>query len=242
MTAGATVLCGIHQLHYLPWLRYFEKIVRSDVFIILDTVQYNKNGWQNRNRIKSARGPVLLTVPVHAPLGCTLDAVRIDNTQPWRRKHWLTIEQSYRRAPQFARHSAFLRDTYARDWDSLNELNRHMLDYFVHALGIGTRVVYASELNVEGVATDRLVNLLKAVGADAYYSGAYALDQYLDAAKLERAGIELRLQQWRSAPYPQLHGAFVSDLSVVDLIMNLEADAARDILLRPETADVHDTA
>ena len=63
------MLCGIHQLHYLPWLRYFDKIARADVFIVLDSIQYNKNGWQNRNKIKSASGPLLLTVPVHAPLG-----------------------------------------------------------------------------------------------------------------------------------------------------------------------------
>lgn len=214
------MLCGIHQLHYLPWLRYFEKIARADVFIVLDNIQYNKNGWQNRNKIKSAAGALLLTVPVHAPLGCTLDEVTIDNTQPWRKKHWAAIKQNYRRAPYYRQHEIFISSVYEREWHTLNELNRHMLDHYVNALNIQSRIVYSSELNVPGIATERLINLMRAVGADAYYSGAYALDQYLDAAQLEAAGIALQLQEWRAPVYPQFHEPFASDLSVIDLLMH----------------------
>jgi len=223
-------VCAIHQPHYLPWLRYFDKIARADVFVVLDSIQYNKNGWQNRNKIKSADGALLLTVPVHAPLGCTLDAVTIDDTQPWRKKHWAAIQQNYRRAPYFAAHAPFLESVYARAWTSLNELNRHMLEYWVRALGIPTRVAYSSELGATGAATDRLVGLLRAVGADTYYSGAYALDRYLDAAALERAGIGLKLQEWRAPEYPQFHPPFVSDLSIADLLLHCGPQSL-DVLL-----------
>ncbi|NUM54826.1 MAG: WbqC family protein [Candidatus Hydrogenedentes bacterium] len=214
------MVCGIHQLHYLPWLRYFDKIARSNVFVVLDNIQYNKNGWQNRNKIKAANGALLLTVPVHAPLGCTLDNVTVDNTQPWRKKHWSAIEQNYRRAPYFADHAPFLNSTYKREWLSLNELNRHMLEYFIHVLGIQTRVVYASGVDAPGIATDRLINLIRAVGADSYYSGAYAIGQYLDTARLESEKIALKLQDWRAPVYPQFHAPFVPDLSIVDLLMH----------------------
>ncbi len=224
------MLAGIHQLHYLPWLRYFDKIARCDVFIVLDNIQYNKNGWQNRNKIKTAQGAALLTVPVHASLGSTLDVVRIDNTARWGRKHWATIQQSYARAPYFDEHRSFLADVYAREWEELNELNRRMLEYYVQSLGIRTPIVYASELNVPGEATTRLVNLLRAVGADRYYSGAYALDQYLDADLLDDAGITLAIQQWSAPVYPQLHGDFIPDLAIVDLLMNC-GPTSLDILL-----------
>ncbi|MBM3289264.1 MAG: WbqC family protein [Candidatus Hydrogenedentes bacterium] len=224
------MVCAIHQLHYLPWLRYFDKIARTDVFVVLDNIQYNKNGWQNRNKIKAASGAMVLTVPVHAPLGCTLDAVTIDETQRWRRKHRAAIRQNYARAPFFARHAEFLENAYAREWTALNALNRHMLDYFVRELGIETRTVYASDLNVHGTATERLINLVRAVGADTYYSGAYALDQYLDAAQLEAAGIGLRLQEWCAPEYPQFHAPFVTDLSVLDLIMHC-GPRSLDVLL-----------
>lgn len=229
------MVCGIHQLHYLPWLRYFDKIARSDVFIVLDNIQYNKNGWQNRNKIKSAAGPLLLTVPVHAPLGCTLDAVAIDNTQPWRKKHWAAIEQNYRRAPYFADYAPFLRSVYERDWTSLNEVNRHMLDHYIQELGIRTRIAYACELDVPGIATERLINLIRAAGADTYYSGAYALDQYLDAALLESAGIALQLQEWRAPVYPQFHEPFVPDLSIVDLLMHC-GPKSLDVILERDAA------
>lgn len=219
------MLVGIHQLHYLPWLRYFEKVTHSDVFIALDNIQYTKNGWQNRNKIKGPNGAVLLTVPVIERLGQNLDEVRIDNETSWAKKHWRTIEQAYRKAPYFAEHAGFLADTYGRRWEFLNDLNRHMLSYFVEALGIRTRVVYASALDVPGVATERLVNLIRAVGGDRYYSGAHAVESYLDAALLERAGIALELQHWHAPAYPQRHGAFVPDLSILDLLLNCGPDS-----------------
>lgn len=219
------VLVSIHQLHYLPWLRYFEKIARGDVFIVLDNIQYNKNGWQNRNKIKSPSGVLTLTVPVVERFGQNLDAVRIRTDLPWRRKHGESIRQAYSKAPFFSHYAGFFSDTYATDWQRLNDLNRHMLEFFLAALGISTRVVYASDLHVPGIATERLVNLIKAVGGDRYYSGAYATEVYLDAHLLRDAGIGLVLQQWRAPVYAQPHGEFAPDLSIVDLLMNCGPDS-----------------
>jgi len=230
------VLMGIHQLHYLPWLRYIEKIARSDVFIVLDNVQFTKNDWQNRNRVKTSAGSTVLTVPVFEKLGQSLDAVRVNCRTPWRRKHWGTIEQSYRHAPFFAEHAAFLADTYACEWERLNDINRHMLEYFLRTMGIQTRIVYASDLDAAGKATERLVNLIRAVGGNAYYTGAHAAEAYLDAALFERAGIALVVQHWQAPVYPQLHGAFVPDLSILDLLLNCGPDSL-SILLSGQHAD-----
>ncbi|HUW61754.1 MAG TPA: WbqC family protein [Candidatus Bathyarchaeia archaeon] len=224
------VLVGIHQLHYVPWLRYFEKIARTDVFIVLDNIQFNKNGWQNRNKIKSATGVPTLTVPVFETFAQNLDEVRIRCDVPWRRKHWQSIRQSYAKASFFSHYAGFLEHTWSQDWQMLNDLNRHMLPFFLGALGITTPVVYASDVNVPGTATERLVNLIKAVGGDTYYSGAYATEVYLDAGMLQDAGIGLELQRWRAPAYPQLHGGFVPDLSIIDLLMNCGPDSL-DVLM-----------
>jgi hypothetical protein len=224
------MLVGIHQLHYLPWLRYFEKIARSDVFIVLDDIQYSKNGWQNRNKVKTAAGATLLTVPVIEKFGQSLNEVRIDNSAPWRRKHWRTLAQAYGKAPYFSDYAGFLEETYAREWEWLNELNLHMLEGFLAALGVSTPVERSSHLNVPGKATERLIQLIEIVNGDRYYSGAYALDAYLDANELAAASIALELQEWRAPVYPQLYGAFVPDLSIVDLLMNCGPDS-RAILL-----------
>lgn len=223
------MMAAIHQPHYLPWLRYFDKIARSDVFVVLDTVQYCKNGWQNRNRVKTASGTALLTVPVTRQSDTAIDEAAVcDNG--WRKKHWRTLEQAYCKAPYFHEHAPFLEHVYARPWTRLGNLNRYMLEYFVTALGIRTPVVYASEMRAPGAATERLINLIRACNCDRYYSGAYALEQYLDARMLADAGIALELQSWTSPIYPQLHGPFEPDLSIVDLLMNC-GPRSLDILL-----------
>lgn len=214
------MLVGIHQPHYLPWLRYIEKIARCDVFIVLDNIQFNKNGWQNRNKIKTLQGATLLTVPVHAPIGVNLDSVQIAAPFDWRKRHWRTIEQNYRRAPHFSRYAESLEAMYAQSWSSLVELNMRMLENFVAALGIKTRVVRSSELDVPGTANDRLINLVRAVNGSRYYSGAYALEVYLDPVQFAEAGIAIEFQKWTCPVYAQLHGEFIPDLAVVDLLMN----------------------
>lgn len=223
------MLVGIHQLHYLPWLRYIEKIDRCDVFVALDSIQYNKNGWQNRNKIKTAQGEGLLTVPVLAKADQRLDEVLIDQNQAWGKKHWRTIEQSYAKAPYFKDYSEALSQIYARSWVKLNDLNRAMLEYYLDVLGISTRVVYSSELNVPGEATERLVNLIKAVDGTHYYSGAFALEVYLDAEMLAKADIELKIQHWKAPQYSQIYGTFIADLSILDVLMNCGPDSLKVI-------------
>lgn len=224
------MLVGIHQPHYLPWLRYFEKIARSDVFIALDNIQFSKNGWQNRNKVKGPNGPVLLTAPVHASLDGTIGATAIREDGKWRVKHAKTIEQLYRSAPHFDTYWPPLQALYAREWETLGALNRAMLTMWNDALGITTPVVYASDLAVPGEATERLINLVQAVGGDAYYSGAYALEAYLDGDRLAEAGIELVIQEWTAPVYPQRYGEFVKDLAVVDLLMNCGPDSLTILL------------
>lgn len=219
------MLVGIHQLHYLPWLRYFEKIARCDCFIVLDDIQFAKNDWQNRNKIKTANGVQVLTLPVRQRLGQRLNEVEIFNGDPWRKKHLRSLLQAYAWAPYLEAHEDFLYDIYGREWTHMDHINREMLHYFLGALGIDTPIFYSSQLGVEGAATERLIGLMKAVGGDTYYSGAYALQVYLDAEALERAGIGLQLQEWHAPIYPQLHGEFVKDLSIIDLLLNCGPDS-----------------
>ncbi|MEA3365869.1 MAG: WbqC family protein, partial [Candidatus Hydrogenedentes bacterium] len=154
----------------------------------------------------------------------------IDNGQPWRAKHRRTLEQNYGKAPHYAEYEAFLDELYSQKWERLVELNAYLLGHLLRILGIKTRVVMASSLDVPGVATQRLINLIKAVGGTRYYSGAYALDTYLDANLLQKAGIGLELQEWHAPVYPQLYGEFESDLSIIDLLMNCGPDSLRILM------------
>jgi hypothetical protein len=227
----AAMLVSIHQPHYLPWLRYCDKIARSDLFILLDDVQYEKNGFQNRNKIKTAQGWAYLTVPVQKPTGRVIREIKIDNLTDWREKHQRTLEMSYRRAPHFERYWPEWIALYEQEWTHLAALNREMLLLILRQLKISTPVVLSSDLPTRGRATERLAELCGAVGGDSYLSGRYALEAYLDPTILSSAGIGLALQEWQAPTYCQLYPAagVLPDLAVVDLLFNT-GPAAREIL------------
>lgn len=216
------MIVGIHQLHYLPWLRYFHKIMNSDVFVVYDDVQFTKNDWQNRNRIKGANNDIILTVPIIQRHQQNLQEVEINNTIRWSDKHWKSLLTHYNQAKYFLEHKDFFCDIYAKDWQRLNDLNRELLLYLVDALGIKTEIVFSSNLNIKGNGTIRLINVCRAVGADTYLSGMHAVEEYLDVNQFEQEGIKLITQNWRCPQYEQLfmRQGFVKDLSIVDLLFN----------------------
>lgn len=228
------MIVGIHQLHYLPWLRYFHKISHSDVFVLLDDIQYNKNGWQNRNKIKGDRGEIVLTVPVYGKFQQNLDEVKIDNKANWRKKHWGSLVNYYSRSAHFADYRDALFAIYERQWEKLNDINYEMLKVFTAALGIKTKICLSSQLDAPGEATERLVNICKAVGCDTYFSGAHATEAYIDMQVFDAAGIKLKVQEWKAPEYSQLFPAagFVPDLSIVDILFNEGARSAEILGLR----------
>src|SRR5262245_16608058 len=166
---------AIHQPHYLPWLGYFAKWAAADLFVFLDTVQYEKNGWQNRNRIKTRDGARWLTVPVRARLGTPIRDVLVDASQPWPARHFAAAASGDGRARGWARHRDELRALYAREWDRLAPVAVASAEWLARRLGITTPTRLASEIGLpdglQGDATSRLVALCRAVGADTYLAG-----------------------------------------------------------------------
>lgn len=227
------MLVSIHQPHYLPWLRYLDKIARSDVFLILDDAEFNKNGWQNRNRVKAPEGARILTLPVHHRLGQRIDEIALRQDLPWARKHLKTLEQLYARAPFLAELLPGLRGLYERPWTSLVDLAVEMLKWHMELLEIRTPLVRTSELGVGGRATPRLVDLVRAVGGSAYLTGAHALGAYLEPTLFEEAGLGLRVHEWACPAYDQVHpqAGFVRDLATLDLLL-AEGPRSREILAR----------
>jgi hypothetical protein len=227
------MILSAHQLHYLPWLRYFHKIALSDVFVVMDNIQFNKNGWQNRNKIKHANGWMYLTVPVLHKFQQRIDEVKIDVSQKWRQKHWGALTLNYGKARFFNEYKPFFEGIYQQKWENLNAINYEMLEFYLRSLNIQTRIVKSSDLNVEGTDSTRLVSICKKLGADTYLSGAYAAGVYLDEQVFNDAGISVSLQEWHCPEYPQQYpkAGFVPDLSIVDLLFNC-GPASRDILLQ----------
>jgi WbqC-like protein len=219
---------AIHQPQYLPWLGYFAKWAAADLFVFLDTVQYEKNGWQNRNRIKTREGPRWLTVPVRAKLGTPIRDVLVDSSQSWRARHLAAIESAYSGAPEWARHRQGLQTFYARPWDRLAPVATASAEWLAGKLGITTptRLASAIELPAEAQAdaTARLVGLCRAVGADTYLAGRDGA-LYMDIGQFAAAGIAVETQQYEHPVYSQEHGEFAPFLSTLDLLLNHGGEA-----------------
>ncbi len=213
-----------HQPQYLPWLGYFDKMDRADCFVLLDDVQFKKNEWQNRNRIKTAAGWQWLTVPVLHRFPQRIAEVRIHDAAPWPRKHWRALTANYEAAPAFEPHRPFFAELYAREWRLLAELSLAALGYLVGALHITTKLVPASALDLPPAldATDRLIAICRALGAGTYVSGPGARD-YLEIERFDRAGIGVEFRAFECPIYPQRFGAFEPNLSIVDLVFNCGA-------------------
>jgi hypothetical protein len=221
---------AIHQPQYLPWLGYFHKMMMSDVFVFLDDVQFKKNEFQNRNRIKTAEGASWLTVPVIHHFPQLISEVEINNRRDWRKKHLRTLDMNYRKAPYFDNFFPLFASGLTRDWEYLSPLNIYSIEKISKALGIKKRFIKSSELApLENGATDRLIDICRKLGADTYISGAGGRS-YLELGKFDEAGIKVQFQEFNHPVYPQLYGKFEPYLSVVDLLFNCGEKSGKIIL------------
>jgi WbqC-like protein family len=226
-------LVAIHQPNLFPWLGYFDKLARADVFVLLDDVQFPKKGgtWINRVRILIDGEPAWMTVPVVRSYHGVREIreMRIDEQAPWRRKLLKTIQVSYGRAPHKDEVIPLLSELIGNPTDELAEYNRLAIAELADRLGLTTQLVLSSSLDVSGQATDRLIRLVKAVGGDAYLSGGGAAG-YQEDEKFSEASIELVYQRFEPPTYPQRADAPVPGLSVIDALMGCGFGGVRELL------------
>jgi hypothetical protein len=212
-----------HQPQYLPWLGLFDKLDRADVFVLLDNVQFTKNEWQNRNRIKGPAGWQWITVPVRHRFPQIIKEVEIREDQPWRRKHVRALESNYGRAAFFEQTMPLLSDVLGQAWAHLADLNIELIRKLADRLGIETDLRLGSEFDTRDDPSLRLLDLCLELDADSYLSGAGG--DYLNRSAFTEAGVGVRIQEFAHPRYPQLHGDFEPFMSVVDLLMNCGSES-----------------
>jgi hypothetical protein len=212
----------ILQPSYIPWRGYFDQIRRADLFIFYDDVQYDKHGWRNRNQIKTAQGKQWLTVPVHSKgvtEGIRIKDVRIDWSRPWAKNHLKGLTFAYKKAPYFQDYFPLLESFFKRHDECLADFTIETSILLSRELGIAsTRFLRSSQLpGIDGLKTDRLIQILKQVGARRYISGPSARD-YIEPEKFERAGITLEYMEYNYPDYPQLYPPFDPYVTILDLL------------------------
>ncbi|MEQ8791558.1 MAG: WbqC family protein [Pirellulaceae bacterium] len=225
---------GIIQSNYIPWKGYFDFIAAVDEFILLDTVQYTRRDWRNRNRIKTSNGGQWLTIPVEVKgkFDQRICDTRIAD-DAWNTRHWETIRRNYCRAPRFAEFGPWLESCY-RSLDSswLSEVNAALLREICRALEIDTPITRDSDYvcRADAIKSQRLLSLCTQVGATHYISGP-AAECYLDVPAFHQEGIEVSFFEYEGfEPYEQLFPPFNHYVSIVDVLLNAGRDASRYVV------------
>ena len=216
---------AIHQPQYFPWPPYVHKVLSADIFVYLDSVQFSKNGVQNRNQIKTAQGPLWLTIPVRNHLGQLLKDTRVAEPGATR-KHWKTIRTSYARTSGFARWQTELESLLDRDSEFLLAPAIDSTEWMLSKLDVRTERIKASEIDgASGEASKLVASICSALRATSYLTGTGAL-AYLNQRDFAEIGCEVMVQQWKPFTYDQTGTEFVPDLSTLDLLLNCPDQAA----------------
>ncbi len=222
----------IMQPTYLPWAGYFNLMSEADVFVFLDDVQFEKQSWQQRNRVLVHGQPHWLTVPVrHESLSQLIRDIRIIAENPWRRKHASLIEQNYCRHPFFAELNAVLQLLNDDSLDRLAELNMAIIQRVAHQLALHPSLGCASQLGVSGSRSEKLLGICEHFGCEKYLSPVGSAEYLEKDGVFSKAKVRLCFQDFSPAPYPQ-HGTetFCSHLSILDVIANIGVEQTKSYI------------
>ncbi len=213
---------AVIQSNYLPWKGYFDIINDVDTFIFYDDVQYTKNDWRNRNKLKSSTGTIWITVPTGANLSRLICEVEVQNNG-WQRKHWKMIENLYSRAPYFKQYRDFFQDFYlGNTWQNLSQLNQTLIIKIARDfLGISTRFEDSRDYSLQGRQVERLLDLLQKVDADIYISGPSAKAYIKNEERFLESKMTLQYKDYTGYPeYTQLYPPFSHEVSILDVLFN----------------------
>lgn len=209
----------IHQPEHLPWLGFFHKVSKVDIFVILDNIQFRKNYFQNRNKIRTAKGWIWVMVPVSRELKTIIRDVKIAEDIRWKDKWWNSICLNYGGSKYFDKYSTDLRKLVISASDSLCALNISLIEILFKFLGIKTKIIWASQLNLKDKGSDLILDICKKLNADEYISGISG-KEYLRTEDFDKENIRVIYQEFHHPIYKQLYEPFLSCMSTIDLLFN----------------------
>ena len=222
-----------HQPAYLPWLGFFHKLLISDIAVILDNVQFQKDYFINRNKIRINNGDAWLTVPVltSGHIDKTMIEMKINNNINWYKKHKKSINIFYKKAPYFSNYYDYFEKLYDKNWIYLTDLLKETMSFFFKELNIETKIYYQSKLGFKKKKQDLILEMCEYFDSDIFVFGKdgrkYADQDYF---KLNKRNIYF--QDYIHPTYPQLYGDFIPYLSVLDLLFNVGSEKALEIIMK----------
>lgn len=214
-------IVAIHQPNYMPWIGYFQKMALPDIFVILDTVQFSKDSYTQRTKIRTKEGWIWLTIPVEKKYYFKpINDVCLPENNKWMKKHKTAIISNYAKAPFFDK--KFIEQYYCNEITKLQEFNELGIFYLKNKFGIETKVVRAGELGIDNdlKSTELLLEIVKRAGGDVYISGMGG-KKYIEKEKFEREGIEINYHEFKPFEYSQRWEEFELYMSAIDLLFNM---------------------
>lgn len=228
------MIITIHQPEHLPWLGFFNKMAKAELFVIMDNVQFEKNYFQNRNRIIGTNGVqwIGLAVKTVGHMDNILCDTEIAGDSRWKNKYLKTIQMSYGKHPFFDQTFTALEDAIALDTNKLTDINVSIFKSFADKMNIRPEFVRASKLNVQGKKSDLVLDICKNLGATTYISGPSGRD-YMNLQSYKDANIEVKFNDYHHPIYEQKKTAeFIPYMSTLDLIMNVGFEQAKNIIMQ----------
>jgi len=213
---------AIMQPTYLPWMGYFALMDQCDVFVFLDSVQFEKRSWQQRNKIKTPRGDLILSVPVISKgrFDQEIREVEIDTSKGFQEDHLKAIKYNYSKTKYFKQFISDLESIFLKKHRFLVDLNIELILWIKNVLNIQSQIFRSSNLAVSGQKGELLVNICKNLGAEHYISPQGA-KVYIEGTNIfQTNNVELSYQEFQHPVYVQLFDGFLPYLSVIDLLFN----------------------
>lgn len=210
------------QPGYIPWSGYFDQMHQADLFVHATNLQFTRQDWRSRNRIKTRNGWQWLTVPVRSKgmYKSPIHEIQVNNDIPWASKHLNLLKENYADSPFYDDYINFFEDAYRHRWEFLVDLDLHIIHFLRNTLKINTEMVDIQELGIDATdKNERLIQVCKKLGATTYISGN-AAKAYIRPELFDAAGILLVYHEYQHPVYPQLHGDFVPYMSIVDVLFN----------------------
>ena len=228
------MILTIHQPEHLPWLGYFNKMAKAEKYVILDSVQFEKNYFQNRNKIIGSNGVQWLAIPVQMKghMSNTISTTKIAGDERWKKKYLNTIQMSYSKYPFFNEVFSVVEEAISIDTYYIADINISIFKAFADKMDMHPEFIRSSGLNIKGLKSDLILDICKATNSCMYIAGPSGRD-YLDMESFKEAGIEVKFNDYNHPKYPQRKTKeFVPYLSSLDLFMNCGFEEGREVIMK----------
>lgn len=216
---------GIMQPYFFPYLGYFSLIKHTDKFVLIDTVQFIRHGWIERNRIlKPGEGWQYIKVPLQKHHQITkIRDIYINNSINWKNKIIKQLQHYTKKAPYFSTVIYLLEDIFSEDFYDIVTLNQYSISKVCEYLGIKNEIKVFSKMNLnisEPTAPDEwALNICKALGNIDEYWNPIGGKEIFNPDKFIKEEIELKFHRINLMNYYQKRNSFEPGLSIIDVMM-----------------------